>query len=179
MNGFIGAAPWGYRILFLWLAILFLFLKLLPLGSAAGGFPGPDLLLCMSLAWVMRRPDYLPVALVALVVFVEDLILMRPPGLWTAFVVMGTEFIRARIALTRELNFLVEWLLVAGLMVAMLLGYRLVYMLTFLPQEPFAFAVIQVFWSVMAYPVVVVASRLVLDLRKPGTGETDDFGRRL
>ena len=34
---------------------------------------------------------------------VEDLILMRPPGLWTALVVMASEFIRSRVALTREL----------------------------------------------------------------------------
>jgi hypothetical protein len=64
---------------------------------------------------------------------VEDLILMRPPGLWTAIVVLATEFLRSRTALTRELNFVVEWLLVSGLMVGMLLAYRLVFGLP-LPQ---------------------------------------------
>jgi len=141
--------------------------------------PGPDLLLCLTLAWVMRRPDYLPVWLIAGVVLVEDLILMRPPGLWTALVVMASEFIRSRVALTRELNFLVEWLLVSGLMVAMLLAYRLVFAMALLPQLPLGFALVQLVWSVLAYPVVVAASRLVLDLHKPATGETDDYGRRL
>lgn len=173
------AAHWGYRALFLGLALLLLFLRLLPLGADAGRFPGPDLVLCMIMAWVMRRPDYLPVWLIAAVVLAEDLILMRPPGLWTALVVMGSEFIRSRAALTRELNFVVEWLLVTGLMVAMLLAYRLVFALALLPQLPFGFAVVQVLWSALAYPVVVGASRLVLDLRKPATGETDDYGRRL
>lgn len=173
------AAHWGYRALFLGLAILLLFLRLLPLGADAGRFPGPDLVLCMIMAWVMRRPDYLPVWLIAAVVLAEDLILMRPPGLWTALVVMGSEFIRSRAALTRELNFVVEWLLVTGLMVAMLLAYRLVFALALLPQLPFGFAVVQVLWSALAYPLVVGASRLVLDLRKPATGETDDYGRRL
>lgn len=170
---------WGYRLLFIGLALLLLFLRLLPLGSNAGRFPGPDLLLCVILAWVMRRPDYLPVWLIAAVVLVEDLILMRPPGLWTALVVMTSEFVRSRAALTRELNFVIEWLLVSGLMVAMLLAYRLAFMLALLPQPPFGFAVVQVIWSVLAYPLVVVASRLVLDLKKPATGETDDYGRRL
>ena len=133
----------------------------------------------MIMAWVMRRPDYLPDWLIAAVVLAEDLILMRPPGLWTALVVMGSEFIRSRAALTRELNFVVEWLLVTGLMVAMLLAYRLVFALALLPQLPFGFAVVQVLWSALAYPLVVGASRLVLDLRKPATGETDDYGRRL
>jgi hypothetical protein len=45
---------------------------------------------------------------------VEDLVLLRPPGLWTALVVLATEFMRSRAALTRELNFVVEWLLVSG-----------------------------------------------------------------
>ena len=173
------AAHWGYRALFLGLALLLLFLRLLPLGADAGRFPGPDLILCMIMAWVMRRPAYLPVWLIAAVVLAEDLILMRPPGLWTALVVMGSEFIRSRAALTRELNFVVEWLLVTGLMVAMLLAYRLVFALALLPQLPFGFAVVQVLWSALAYPLVVGASRLVLDLRKPATGETDDYGRRL
>ena len=173
------AAHWGYRALFLGLALLLLFLRLLPLGAEPGRFPGPDLILCMIMAWVMRRPDYLPVWLIAAVVLAEDLILMRPPGLWTALVVMGSEFARSRAALTRELNFVVEWLLVTGLMVAMLLAYRLVFALALLPQLPFGFAVVQVLWSALAYPLVVGASRLVLDLRKPAMGETDDYGRRL
>lgn len=170
---------WGYRLLFIGLALLLLFLRLLPLGANPGRFPGPDLLLCVILAWVMRRPDYLPVWLIAAVVLAEDLILMRPPGLWTALVVMTSEFVRSRAALTRELNFVIEWLLVSGLMVAMLLAYRLAFALALLPQPPFGFAVVQVIWSVLAYPLVVVASRLVLDLKKPATGETDDYGRRL
>ncbi len=173
------AAHWGYRALFVAIFVALLFLRLLPLGSGAGRLPGPDLLLCLTLAWVMRRPDYLPVWLIAGVVLVEDLILMRPPGLWTALVVMVSEFIRSRVALTRELNFVVEWLLVSGLMVAMLLAYRLVFAMALLPQLPLGFALVQLVWSVLAYPVVVAASRLVLDLHKPATGETDDYGRRL
>ncbi|MEZ5796893.1 MAG: rod shape-determining protein MreD [Paracoccaceae bacterium] len=173
------AAHWGYRALFLALAVLLLFLRLLPLGRDAGALPGPDILLCLILAWVMRRPDYLPLGLIVLVVLAEDLVLMRPPGLWTALVVLASEFIRSRAALTRELNFVVEWLLVTGLMVGMLLAYRLVFALALLPQPPFGYSVIQVLWSALAYPAVVFASRLVLDLRKPATGEIDDYGRRL
>jgi rod shape-determining protein MreD len=48
-----------------------------------------------------------------------------------------------------------------------------------LPQPAFGYSVVQVLWSIAAYPLIVVASRLVLDLRKPAAGETDDFGRRL
>jgi rod shape-determining protein MreD len=173
------SAHWIYRGLFLALALGLVFLKLLPLGHSAGALPGPDLVLCLIMAWVVRRPDYIPLSMIVLVVLIEDLILMRPPGLWTALVVMATEFLRSRVALTRELNFVVEWMLVAGLMLGILLAYRLTLAVTFVPQAPFGFAAVQVLWSILLYPIVVGLSHLVLDLRKPATGEIDSFGRRL
>jgi rod shape-determining protein MreD len=113
------------------------------------------------------------------VILIEDLMLMRPPGLWTAIVVLATEFLRGRVALTRELNFLVEWMVISGVMLGMMLAYRLVMALAFVPQPAFGFAAVQLLWSIALYPLVVGLSRLVLDLRKPATGEIDSFGRRL
>lgn len=173
------ASVWLYRGGFVLVALILLFVRLLPLGSVAGDWPGPDILLCVIFAWSMRRPDFLPVWLLAIVLLTEDMILMRPPGLWTALVIIAVEFIRARVALTRELAFVAEWALVAGLMVACLLGYRLAFTLSFLPQPGFGFALLQVLWSILCYPAVVLASRVLFDLRKPATGEVDDFGRRL
>jgi rod shape-determining protein MreD len=172
-------AHWIFRGLFLALALFLLFVRLLPLGSTPGTLPGPDLLLCLILAWVIRRPEFLPMPLVLVVMLVEDLILMRPPGLWTAIVVLATESLRGRVALTRELNFVVEWMLISGVMLGMMLAYRLVLALAFVPQPAFGFAAVQVLWSVALYPLVVVLSRLVLDLRKPAMGEIDSFGRRM
>ncbi len=170
---------WLYRGIFVGLALFILFLRLLPLGTVPGRLPGPDLLLCVMLAWVMRRPDYLPVLMITFIVFLEDVMLMRPLGLWTALVVLATEFLRSRAALTRELNFAVEWMLVAGLMIGLLLAYRLFFAVTFLPQAGIGFALTQTLWSILCYPVVVMASRLILDLRKPAMGEVDALGRRL
>jgi rod shape-determining protein MreD len=170
---------WIFRGLFLAVALVLLFMRLLPLGSAPGALPGPDILVCVIMAWIVRRPDFLPMPLILVVIFAEDLILMRPPGLWTAIVILATEFLRGRIALTRELSFIVEWLLVAGVMLGMMLAYRLILGLAFVPQAPFGFAIVQVLWSIAVYPAVVALSRLALDLRKPATGEVDSFGRRL
>lgn len=169
----------GYRVLFVGLAVLLLFLRLLPVDSGTERWPGPDLLLCLICAWTMRRPDFLPVGLVAAVVVTEDLILMRPPGLWAALVVLAAEFIRSRVALTRELTFAVEWLLVAGIMVSLFLAYRVILAIAFVPQAGFGYAMVQVIWSILCYPAVVMVSRLALDLRKPAMGEVDAYGRRL
>ena len=170
---------WIFRGLFVAVALVLLFLRLLPLGSAPGALPGPDLLVSVILAWIVRRPDFLPMPLILMVILAEDLILIRPPGLLTAIVILATEFLRGRIALTRELSFVVEWLLVSGVMLGMMLVYRLILGLALVPQAPFGFAIVQVLWSIAVYPVVVALSRLALDLRKPATGEVDDLGRRL
>lgn len=170
---------WLHRLLFVAMGLALLFLRLLPLRSEAGDMPGPDLLLCVIFAWTMRRPDYLPALLIASVVLLEDLVLMRPPGLWAALVVVASEFIRGRVALTRELNFGVEWLLVAGLMVGLMVVNRMIFALFLLPQTNFGYALLQVVMSMIAYPVVVFLSRVVLDLHKPATGEVDAYGRRM
>lgn len=187
---------WLHRALFVAIAMVLLFWRLLPLPVAMMAdcaeqaqwcrftvwlwrLPGPDLLLCVIFAWTMRRPDYLPALLIAAVVLLDDMILMRPPGLWTALVLIASEFVRGRVALTRELNFAVEWLLVSGLMVAMLLVYRMIFALTLMPQPGFGYAMVQVIWSIVCYPFVVFLSRFVLDLHKPGMGEIDAYGRRM
>jgi rod shape-determining protein MreD len=190
---------WYYRGIFVALALILLFLRLLPLGTGSDGFPwsavpnwilapfayeprqwpGPDVLMCLAIAWVMRRPDYLPALLIALVFLVEDMVLLRPPGLWAALLLLATEFLRSRAALTRELSFAVEWLLAAGVMLALLIAYRTVFAISLMPQPGFGFALVQTLWSILCYPLVVVLSSFLLDLRKPATGEVDNFGRRL
>jgi rod shape-determining protein MreD len=170
---------WAYRALFAVLALALLFLRLLPLGSAAGTWPGPDLLMCLTFAWVLRRPDYVPLVLIALVVLLEDLMLMRPPGLWAALMVLGAEFLRNRTALSRELSFVVEWVLVAGVMAAVAMGNRLVLAVTMLDQASLGQTIIQLVASILCYPVVVFLSRLAFGVRKPAAGEIDAYGRRL
>lgn len=175
----VAARLWLYRLAFLGLAMAIMLVRILPVGGEAGDWPGPDLLLCLMLAWVNRRPDYLPALMIALVVLVEDLILMRPPGLWAAIVLLATEFLRSRVALTRELGFLAEWLMTGIVMVAMLLAYRFAMALAFLEQPPFAMAFVQLAMTILCYPLVTGLLHLALQLRKPSTGEVDAFGRRL
>lgn len=169
---------WIYRLTFFAIANAILFWHLLPLSHDAGRLPGPNWMLALAFAWVMRRQDYAPIWLIAIVILIEDFLMMRPPGLWTALVVVACEFIRMRSVLMRELNFVAEWALISGLMLGIVLVYRIIFAITFLPQVSFGFALVQVLWSIAAYPLVVFVTRYVLALHKPSMGEVDAYGRR-
>lgn len=171
-------ALWRGRAGFAAIAALLIFIALLPLGGEAGRLPGPDVLLCVVFAWLMRRPDFLPLWLLAAALLLADVMLMRPIGLWAALTVIAAEVIRARSVLMRELSFIMEWAVVAGLMLAMLLIYRFVFALTLLPQVGFGAAMVQWLWTVVAYPAVVLFTTYALSLRKPSLGEIDAYGRK-
>lgn len=178
ISAFIGSL-WVHRLIFLGAALILTFVRLLPLHTTAGHLPGPDILLCLIFAWMVRRPEYLSALMIGVVVLTEDMLLMRPPGLWAALVLIGAEFIRARSALTRELNFGVEWLLVAGVIFAVFFANRTILDLAFVDQPSFGFSLLQIIWSIVAYPAVVAVSRYGLDLYKPAMGQVDAFGRRM
>lgn len=171
-------ALWRGRIGFALIAAALMFFALLPLGGEAGRLPGPDVLLGLVFAWMMRRPDFLPLWLLASVMLLADIMLMRPIGLWAALTVIAAEVIRARSVLMRELSFLAEWAVVAGLMLVMLLTYRFVFAVTFMPQVGFGVSMVQWLWSVIAYPAVVLFTTYALALRKPSLGEIDAYGRK-
>lgn len=170
---------WMHRLIFLGVAVILTFVRLLPLQTTAGHLPGPDILLCLIFAWMVRRPEYLSALMIGVVVLVEDMLLMRPPGLWAALVLMGAEFIRARSALTRELSFGVEWLLVSGVIFGVFFANRILLNMAFVDQPSFGFSLLQIIWSIVAYPAVVAVSRYGLDLYKPAMGQVDAFGRRM
>ena len=75
---------------------------------------GPDLMLAFTFAWVLRRPDYVPVLLIAAIFLLEDMLLMRPPGLWTADRAdRDRDPARSREPRPREMPFMAEWAMVA------------------------------------------------------------------
>lgn len=152
-------------LLFLLAAWALLFVRLLPLSGAAL-WPGPDAVLALIMAWVLRRPDQLAAPVIVLALLVEDLLLMRPLGLWPVIVLLGTEAARLREPRWRDQTFMVEWLRVAMLMAAMILGYRLVQVLFMLPVPALGQVILQLLATVAAYPAVVLAARWLLGLRR-------------
>ena len=168
-----------WRGIFVLLAALVAFVQLLPLGLADGGLPGPDVVVLLAFAFVARRPDYAPLLLVAGVMLLADVLFMRPPGLWAAFAVLGTEFLRSRQQGLRELPFPVEWGIVAAVLLAMTLGNAFVLLLAGADQPTLGLTLIKLIVTIAVYPLVAGFTVFVLRLRHVAPGEVDERGRRL
>lgn len=133
---------------------LILFWRLVPLAPGQVIWPGSDFSLCLVLIWVLRRPEQIPVLTVAVVFLIEDIMLLRPIGLWAAIVVLGTEAARKREPRWRELPFMVEWLRVAMLMAIMMGTNRFATALFFLPLPPLGQVILQYIATIATYPLL-------------------------
>ncbi|PZO64981.1 MAG: rod shape-determining protein MreD [Paracoccus denitrificans] len=167
---------WAAMVLFVLIALVLVLVRLLPLWPGRIVWPGPDILLCVTLVWVLRRPDQVPVLLIAAVFLIEGFITLRPLGLWAAVVVIGTEAARRREYRWREAPFLVEWLRVSTLILMMLIGNRMLEAAFFVPPEmsprpPLGQTLLQFIATVATYPVVAMLARYLLGMRRaPHTG---------
>ncbi|MBN2905789.1 MAG: rod shape-determining protein MreD [Rhodobacteraceae bacterium] len=165
-----------YRLIYVALAGALVFVMILPLNSAPGRLPGPDWMLCLTFAWLQRRPDYLAPWLIAGVFVTLDLLLMRPPGLLAALVLMGAEFLRSRQQVSVETAFGVEWLMTAAVIIGIFLAQGLILGLFAVPEADFGRQVIQALVTALAYPLVVLVSRYGLGVRRVTPGDLDPRG---
>lgn len=162
---------WLMRAVYAGLAGALVFLHLLPLDTRPPGWAGPDLFVALTFAWVLRRPDYVPPLLVAGLALMMDLLFHRPPGLWAALMLIGTQALRHRAPALRDRTFAADWAAVAGVLVAITLGYRLVLTLLLVDQAPLGLSLMQLLSTLAAYPLVALASHLLLGVRKPAPGD--------
>ncbi|KPU84001.1 membrane protein [Marinosulfonomonas sp. PRT-SC04] len=170
---------WSFRLLFLALVAFIVFAHLIPLQTTPSNWAMPDLLISLCFAWVLRRPDYVPILLIATVMLTTDFLFMRPPGLMAALVVLGAEFLRARGHILRELQFSLEWGVVAGVITGVMVTNRVLLILVMSPRPPLGLSLFQLVVTLLAYPVVVAFSHYGLGIRKIVAGEVDAWGHRL
>lgn len=184
-----------FIMLFLGLAALVTFTRLLPLGGYGSGvvgeneqgmvraalsaLPMPDILLCLTLAWVVRRPDLLPAPVIAGYFFFEDILLLRPPGLWALIVLFATEWLRGRSEQMRGYGFGLEYMVIVPLLLVMFVANRAVLAFVMIPLEPLGLSLAHLLGTIVIYPGIVAVSHFVFGLRKPATGEVDALGQRL
>nr|ABY79070.1 membrane protein [endosymbiont of Ridgeia piscesae] len=170
---------WAYRMLFLALVGLIIFLRLIPMQTTPSNWAMPNLLMCLCFAWVLRRPDYTPILLITAVMITADFLFMRPPGLMAALIVLGSEFLRARNHFMRELPFSLEWGMVAGVITAIMVANRMILILVMSPRPPLGLSLFLLVATLAAYPLVVIFTRYALGIRKISPGEVDALGHRI
>ncbi len=176
------AAPlhiWLHRLAYVAISGAVIFFYLLPQQTTPSRWAAPDLLSCLTYAWVLRRPDYVPALLIGAVMLLADMLFERPPGLQAALVVMGAEFLRQRQRFLRKLPFWFEWALVAGVMVAVMIAGRLALAIVMVERPSLGLTLLQLLATLLAYPLVVFVSRHVFDVHKLAPGEVDALGHRL
>lgn len=135
-----------------------------------GRLTPPDLVYCLMITWVVRRPDRVPVVVAPLLGLLGDLLLMRPVGLGALGLMLAVEVFRGRALALQAAPFVVEWLAAALGFAAMLFGMRLVLGVTFAGGpglERLGFAVLA---TAAAYPLVVLGLVWCLGLRARGGG---------
>lgn len=169
---------WTYRATFVFLVALVTFAQLLPLSPGPGAMPGPDIILLIALSWIVMRPDFVPVLLLAVVFLLTDLLLMRPPGLWTALAVLAGEFLRTRQAQLRAASFITEWALIGGLILAMTVANALILATFGVTQPSLGLTILRMVFTILCYPLVVILAGRAFGLRKVRAGDQDRFGQR-
>ncbi|MEM1429419.1 MAG: rod shape-determining protein MreD [Pseudomonadota bacterium] len=173
------ARTWGYRSVFVALFAALALGRMMPSGGSTGGLPGPDLILALTFAWVLRRPGYVPAWLIVLLFLPLDLLTYQPPGLGALAVLLATEFLRARQDLARTLPLSMEWALVTAVLIVMVAGQQLVMALLFVERPPLGLDLVRALFTAAIYPLAVGATAYLCKVRRASPGEVDALGARL
>ncbi|MCC1491677.1 rod shape-determining protein MreD [Cognatishimia sp. F0-27] len=173
------ARVWGMRLTYVAVAFAVFFLYLLPLSLTPARIAGPDVLVAVTFAWVLRRPDYVPPILIAGVMLLADFLFMRPPGLWAALVLIGAEWLKRQSGRLRENTFAAEWLAVAVVLLTLTALYRVIQWLLIVPHGTLFMVLSQFVMTLAIYPIVVGIGHILLGIRHTAPGEFDPVGRSL
>ncbi len=169
---------WSRRLLFLALAILTLFLHLLPLDTQPDRWPFPDVLIALVFAWVLRRPEFVPTLLVAFVMLMADLLLQRPPGLLAGLVVLGAAYLRSAAPGMRDSGFVSEWASVSVVITAVFVLNRVILAILSVQQAALGPVMVQVVLTIAVYPLIVLLSQSVFGVRRMSPADQTTLGAR-
>lgn len=173
------AEMWIGRGAYFAVALVVVFVSLLPMQTVPRNWAGPDVMVALTFCWAARRPDFVPAILVALILLLHDFIYMRPPGLWAALVVIASEALRRRSLDLRAVPYMLEWATVAATIIGIFMVYRFAHAVFAIPQVPLAPHMFQMVLTVLCYPVVAFGSFVALGIRRPAPGEVDALGHRI
>lgn len=170
---------WMYRVYFVAIGFVLILWSIIPFDMSAGALPYPDFFYCLTMAYVVRRPEYVPIWTIFLVFFMRDILTQAPLGLFTLLVVMGSEVVRANIQAFREYIFGLEWLWVATIFAVITVVQQVMLALTLSDAPRFVEQLLLILLTVLAYPVIVGVMKFGFGIIRPRPGALDAWGRRL
>ncbi|EBA13434.1 hypothetical protein [Roseobacter sp. CCS2] len=170
---------WVQGGVFLALAFVLIVVDLVPLDMRPSLWVSPDLLLATTLAWVVRKPTYVPVLVIALLFLMTDFLFMRPPGLWAALVVILSEVLRRQHREFRNMPLLVEWGTVAVGIIAITIVNRIVLAIVVSPQAPLGLTLIEMIATILVYPIVLLVAHFIFGISRISRGEIGSKGQIL
>ncbi len=170
---------WSMRATYFGIALLIAFFHLLPLQFTPRSIAGPDLLTVVTFVWCLRRPDYVPMLSIAVVMLLADMLFQRPPGLWALLVLLAGEWLKTRGRQVRENTFFAEWLAAASALLLITVIYRSVLAILIVTPGMLSLWVMQYGMTVAAYPLVAALCYIALGVRRSTPGEYDHTGRPL
>ena len=141
------------RCTFLVIAIFLIMLPTLPIRTNFNQIFVPDLLLIMTITWVMQRPDIIGPITITVVFLFADFILQRPPGLWTVIVLFAATFLGMRSTRFKEVFFIYEWATVSVIIIFCYLTQYILMRLTFLASYDLKLLTITGLITIFFYPV--------------------------
>lgn len=139
----------------------------------------PDLLVLLTLVWVTRRPSFAPVWVIAVLFLLSDMLFQRPPGLWTALILILSEILRGRARSMRTLPFWLEWATVTMGIIVITAIYRFTLSMVLVPQAGLGLTLIQLMLTIALYPAVAFVSYALFGVNRPAPGEVDALGHRI
>ncbi len=149
---------------YLALAAAITVLAMLPGEALPRRWPVPDVLLLLTLAWLVRRPAHLPVASLAFVFLAADFVTGHPPGLRAALVLLAAEHLRARAHLPE--GFAAEWARAGAIVLGIAVAERALMSLTLTPAPDLGPVLLRAISGALLYPVLAACAALVLGLRR-------------
>ncbi|WP_069299692.1 hypothetical protein [Neptunicoccus sediminis] len=170
---------WARRSLYIGTGFAIILWSIVPFDLSAGALPGPDILYCITMAYVVRKPEWAPVWAVFLVFFFRDILTLAPLGLFTLLIVLGTEVVRSNIQAFREYSFGLEWLWMGTIFFIITILQQIILLMTLTHTPRFVEQLYLMVFTILLYPVIVGVMKFGFGFQRPRPGELDAWGKRL
>ena len=124
-----------------------------------------------ALAWSVRRPDYVPVVLLAALFLLADLLLQRPPGLWALLLLLACEWLKSQSTSLRDAGVPTEYFKVSVMIVGIYVLNRVILGLMLIDLPPLGLYLLQMVVTLAAYPFAVFVTHVFMGVRKTAAGD--------